>query len=77
MDAVFISKTIMKALEHPWTRVFMNIFSTFDIETVRQCQLYTGFKSIDEIIKSRTLTFMNSMKNNPCWFIRRLISYIS
>ena len=36
-EAVPYNNTMFKALEHPWSRIFMKIFSTFDAAVVLQC----------------------------------------
>ena len=37
----------MASIEHPWSRIFMKMFWTFDIKIVKQCQMYGGFLPIE------------------------------
>ena len=40
MEAVPFSKSFLRALEHPWTRVFNKIFASFDANTILGCQFF-------------------------------------
>ena len=68
LEVLPINKTCMKALEHPWSKAFMKNFQTFDMDTVRECQFYTGFKTVEELIKLRKMNFHKSFSHNSGWF---------
>ena len=71
-EALPLTKAIVKTREHPWSRVFMKIFGTFSEHIVRECQLYTGFKSVEHLSMLRKVKFMRSLKACPCWLMRSL-----
>ena len=50
----------------------MKIFGTFSEHIVRECQLYTGFKSVEYMSMLRKVKFMRSLKDCPCLLMRSL-----
>ena len=51
LDACPVNKTDMRSLDFTVDRVFMKLFKTGNIEIVRECQAFFGFKlpSVDEV----------------------------
>jgi Reverse transcriptase (RNA-dependent DNA polymerase) len=72
VEALPLSKSVIKSIEHPWSRVFMKIFMTFDAKTVTGCQYFTGFMPIAHIANSRKIKFINQMKASKYWLLRSL-----
>ncbi len=52
VEALPLTKAVIRVLEHPWSRVFMKLFWTFDNEVVKLCQFYTGFTTVDHLPRS-------------------------
>ena len=50
----------------------MKIFGTFSEHIVRECQLYTGFKSVEHMSMLCKIKFMRSLKTCRCWLMRSL-----
>jgi len=67
-----LTKTSAKSIEHPWSRVFMKVFNTFNNKIVTQCQFYTGYLPVEHIIAIRKLKFVQSLKFSPCFLLRAL-----
>jgi len=72
VEALPLTKAFLKVIEHPWSRVFMKLFSTFDAEIVSQCQYFTGFTSVEHLAWCRKSKFVNSLPFSPCMLIRTL-----
>ena len=64
VESMQLNNVSIKCLEHPWTRVFMKVFTTFDNNTVRQCQIFTGFLSIEQMIWLRQINFNKSLESS-------------
>ena len=77
VEALPLTKTVLKILEHPWSRAFMKIVWTFSNEVVAQCQFYTGFTTVEYLARERTAKFVNFMPICPCPLIRTLIEILN
>ncbi len=71
-----MSKATLKINGHPWSRVFMKLFSTFDEKIVLQCQFYTGFMTFEHICRLRKTNFLQSLKSCPNQIMRCLFDVI-
>ena len=60
------SKSVTKTIEHPWSRVFMRLFDSWDNNIVTQCQYYANYLPLKNFINLRRSTFLQSLKSNPC-----------
>lgn len=58
------NKTQMKELELPWSRGFMKVFKTFDLNVIKQCQFYSGYTTVEDMIHKRRCKFIENIKNN-------------
>jgi hypothetical protein len=67
-----LTKAVTRVLEHPWSRVFMKLFWTFDNEVVKQCQFYTGFSTVEHLAKERKNRFVNFLQFSPSILMRTL-----
>ena len=56
-----LNKTQLLAIEHPWTRTFMKLFSTFDTNIVKHCQFYHGSLPIMYQYALRKMSFLLSL----------------
>ena len=50
----------------------MKTFSTFNLETVRQCQYYTEFLPVEHLISARKVDFINSLNCSPHFVLQSL-----
>lgn len=72
VKALPITKTVIRVIEHPWCRVFMKLFWTFDNKIVAQYQYYTGFSTVEQLARERKTKFVNFLQFCPCLLIRTL-----
>ena len=72
VEALPLTKSIIRIIEHPWSRVFMKLFWTFNNEIVSQCQYYTGFTTVEIMARERKSKFMNLLQFSPCSLVRTL-----
>ena len=68
---------MLNIVEHPWSRVFMKIFNTFDALTVRYCQHYTGFLPVEHIARLRKINFITGLKQSQCVMLQTLHNYVA
>ena len=38
LEVIPFTKSFLSSFEHPWTRIFMKVFNTFDSESISGCQ---------------------------------------
>ena len=72
VEALPLTKAVIKVLEHPWSRVFMKLYWTFDMEIVTQCQYYTGCSTVELLARERKVKFVNFLQYSPCMLMRTL-----
>ena len=70
------TKSVTKTIEHPWSRVFMRLFGSWDNKIVAQCQFYTNYLPLEHLINLRRSTFLLSLKSSP-WSILRALYELS
>ena len=58
IEAIPLNKTQLPSLDHPWSRIFMKILSTFDQNVVQQCQFYSGLLPIRHYYVLRRMRFL-------------------
>ena len=68
----FITKSVAKIIEHPWSRVIMSLFGSFDNKIVTQCQFYSQYLQAEHLINLRKSKFLQSLKTSPCSMLRAL-----
>jgi hypothetical protein len=61
VEAIPFTKSFLNSLEHPWTRIFMKVFNTFDSETVLNCQYFTGYLPLEHLARIRKVNFLVNM----------------
>ena len=60
-ESMSLNKTQLLAIEHPWSRTFMKLFSTFDTKVVKHCQFYHGSLPIMYQYALRKMSFLLSL----------------
>ena len=68
-EALSLTKTYIKSLEHPWSRVFMKLFTTFNEDIIHQCQYFTDYMPLEHIIFLKKFNFLNALKFSPNWML--------
>jgi hypothetical protein len=58
IEAIPLNKTQLSSLDHPWSRIFMKMLSTFDQNIVQQCQFYSGLLPIRHYYVLRRMRFL-------------------
>jgi hypothetical protein len=77
IEALPLTKTNLRNIEHPWSRVFMKIFSTFDVKIVADCQSYIGYTTVEQLACFRKNKFVNLLPDSPNSIIRTLYKVLS
>ena len=72
IEAIPLNQTILRTLEHPWSRVFMKLFSTFDAKTVLYCQYYTNFMPIEHLARLGKVNFVKALQHHSCDLLHAL-----
>ena len=72
IEALCLNKSEINSLNHPWDRTFNKIFKTFDQNTVRQCQLFSGSLTISQIYPLRVMSFLTGLLCSPNILLRQL-----
>ena len=75
IEAIPVTQTILKVLEHPWSRVFMKLFNTFDTKTIMYCQYYTDFWPLEHLARLRKINFVKALQRHPCYLLSALHCY--
>ena len=70
IEAVPFNKSFLRALEHPWTRVFNKIFTTFDADTILSCQFFSGSLPLEHVARICKVKFLSDMMSSSCYYIR-------
>jgi hypothetical protein len=60
-ESLCLNKSDTARLEHPWSRIFMKVYATFDNNVVNYCQLYSGFLPLSYINSMRKVSFINKL----------------
>lgn len=73
-EALNWNKTRMRELELPWTRAFMKVFKTYDINIIKSCQFYSGYASVEETINQRKNKFSEKLVKSNFILVKNLIN---
>jgi hypothetical protein len=68
-EALSLNKTYLKSLEHPWSRVFMKLFTTYNENVIHQCQYFTDCMPLEHSIFLKKFNFLNALKFSPNWML--------
>ena len=71
-EAIHLFKTQLISLEHPWSRCFMKILSTYDAVIVQQCQLYAGLLPIRDYYTIRGMKFLRKLNSTENCLLKLL-----
>jgi len=74
IEAIPFTKSFLRTLDHPWTRVFNKIFNTFDADVILSSQFYSGHLPLEHVAKSRKVRFLNNMLVSSCLYIQTVAS---
>ena len=77
IETLSLSKTVLRTIEHPWSRVFMKLFNTFDTNIVLQCQYYTNFLPVEHLARLRKIKFVTALQHHPCYLLQALHCYVA
>ena len=66
LEALSLTKTQILSLEHPWSRVFMKLFKTFNLTVIQQCQYFCKVLPIRHLYGTED-ALLNNLENfmNP------------
>ena len=57
-EALSLTKTYLKSLERPWSRVFMKLFTTFNDDIIHQCQYFTDCMPLEHTVFLKKFNFL-------------------
>jgi len=77
LEALSLNKTELTTLNNPWSRSFEKIFNTFDKNLIKQCQLYTGYKSMLHIYALKVMSFLETLNKTDNIMLRILSTNLS
>ena len=72
-EALNLTKSQILSLDHTWTKAFFKVFSTFDMQIIRQCQLYGGYMPYAHIYAIARMNFLTRLKYTE----NKLINFIA
>ena len=64
IEAISLNKTQIVTLEHPWTRIFMRLLTTFDQSIVQQCQFFMGHLPIRHTYSLQRMHFLTNIASS-------------
>lgn len=77
LEAIVLTKSESVRIEHPFTRSFMKLFKTFNNDTVKSCQFYSGYLPVNYLIDINKINFLRKINahyfTNTLTFIRKFL----
>ena len=73
-DACPLTATIRRSLEFSVTRTLMKVFRTKSNDVIEQCRTFFGFSTVQQLIKTRKLRFLQKYANNQNYFCKLFAS---
>jgi len=64
LEILSVTKTHMVSIEHPWSRMFMKLFKTFNLPIVQQCQYYSKLLPIQHIYTLHRMSFLTKIEGS-------------
>ena len=64
LEALSLTKTQILSLEHPWSRMFMKLFKTFNLAVIQQCQFFCKLLPIRHLYTVHRMRFLNNLENS-------------
>src|SRR6266568_7374964 len=61
VEACLLSKAQLLSISYAYNAVFVKLFKSFDVKTIRACQFYTNFLSSEHSIGAARLKFLSSL----------------
>jgi hypothetical protein len=72
LEAISLTKTQILSLEHPWSRMVMKVFKTFDQKIVQQCQYFSDLLPIHHICTLRRMCFLLNIETSQNSLLRHI-----
>ena len=69
-DACPLTARNRRSLEFSVTRTLMKVFRTKSNDVIEQCRTFFGFSTVQELIKTRKLRFLQKYANNANYFCK-------
>ena len=66
------NRSVLAKISKTYDRVWMKIFSTFDLQIIRQCQFYTGNLPLSYQIDFKRICFLNKFVHHSNSELREL-----
>jgi len=70
-----LNKSEIISLNHPWNRTFEKLFSTFDKNVVKQCQLYQGLLDILHYYSVKSMSFFINISTSHNLIVKTISAY--
>jgi hypothetical protein len=72
LEAIPLTKTQVLSLEHPWSRMVMKVFKTFDQKIVEQCQYLSDLLPMRHIYTLRRMGFLSNIETSDNSLLRHI-----
>ncbi len=76
VEACLLSKAQLLSISYAYNAVFVKLFKSFDVKTIRACQFYTNFLSAEHSIGAARLKFLSSLStgtDSPAGFLCKAV----
>jgi len=77
LEALALNRTDLLSLEHPWTKCFEKLFTTFDSTVVKNCQYYSGYLPLKYCYCKQTALFLIKLAYWSNLILRMLYNNVS
>ncbi len=64
LEALSLTKTQLLSVEHPWSRMFMKLFKTFNLAIIQQCQYFCDLLPIRHLYTMHRMCFLDKLDNS-------------
>ena len=75
LEALSLNKTQIISIAHPWDRMFMKLFKTFNLTIVQQCQYYFKLLPVRHIYTLHGMSFVTKLENSNNILLRSIYDY--
>ena len=72
LEALALTKTQIVSLEHPWSRMFMKLFKTFNQAIVQQCQYYSNLLPVRHVYTLHRMGFLAKIETSNNLLLRHI-----
>ena len=64
LEALSLTKTQILSVEHPWSRMFMKLFKTFNLAIIQECQYFCDLLPIRHLYTLHRMCFLTKLDDS-------------